>query len=190
MAARNPPASSAAPEQAPAPAKPKSKLLLILVIVLGTLVVAGAAVGGTWFWLSRHNAEASDEEEPKAKTAKGEKGKKEKKEKEAERKPPVFVTMEPYTVNLRNTGREHYLQVGLVLQAADGVAAEAVKANMPAIRSAVLLLLAAKTPEELAAPEGKEKLADEVLQRVIQPIPGMPPVKGVDRVLFSGFIIQ
>lgn len=190
MAARNPPASA----EAEAPAAPKkSKALLIIGIVVGVIALVGASAGTAWWVASRHASEASDEDEPKAKPAKGEKpekGKKKDKEKEADRKPPVFVPMEPYTVNLRSAGRERFLQVTFVLQATDTPAADAAKAQMPAIRSHVLLLLASKGAEELATPEGKDKLAAEVLALVTQPAESAPPVKGIERVLFSSFIVQ
>src|SRR5206468_1618094 len=76
----------------------------------------------------------------------------------AEKKAPVFVNMEPFTVNLQPENGDHYLQVGVVYQVTDDKATDTMKTYMPVIRSRLLLLLSAKRPSELATGEGKKKL--------------------------------
>jgi flagellar FliL protein len=61
---------------------------------------------------------------------------------------------------------------------------------MPVIRSRMLLLLAAKTAEELATTAGKQKLMAELLAEARAPLAGDSPTRGVENVHFSAFVIQ
>jgi flagellar FliL protein len=115
------------------------------------LVAGGAALmlalggAGAWFFLgAKHDGHASG---AKAKTR--------------DDHPPVFVTLDPFVVNLAGEV-EHYLQVAMNLKVADAKVPDQVKVHMPEIRNAVLLLLSSKRAEELATLEGKNQLRAEV----------------------------
>jgi flagellar FliL protein len=155
-----------APEEAAAPKKPRRRKLFAL---LGALVLA--AVGaGAFVALDPIEPGAPRPETPK---------------------PPQYVNLEPFTVNLRDEGAAaQYLQLGLVYQVAGGEPAEAMKLNMPLIRSSILLLLSGKTASELATLEGKGRLSAELLAAARAPLPGEGPGKGIAAVHFSAFIIQ
>ena len=98
---------NAAPDPAATPAPPKSKKLLIF-IVIGVAVLALVATGALLLLKKNKNAseEGTDNEEP----AKVEVDKKH---------PPVFVPMEPFTVNLQPENGEQYLQIVLSFQITD-----------------------------------------------------------------------
>jgi len=82
------PALAAVPAaNAAAPAKKKSKLLLIIIALL---VLGGAGGGGAWWFFGR----AHDAAEPKV----------------AKAKPPVFHTLDPFTVNLAEENGERVLR--------------------------------------------------------------------------------
>ena len=65
---------------------------------------------------------------------------------------------------------------------------------MPKIRNGVTLLLSSKKASEISSKEGKEKLAEEIMDQVNTLIE--PPKKGrkpegpVQAILFTSFIIQ
>ena len=125
------------------------------------------------------------------------------------KEPPTFLPLENMVVNLADPGGERVAQVGVTLQVTDAKAAESVKAFMPTIRSGVLMLISRRTAEELLSPEGKEKLAKDILREAVRPFGGGEddepeeetaaskkkkkkaapeyPVRGV---LFSSFIVQ
>ncbi|MGA2551731.1 MAG: flagellar basal body-associated protein FliL [Burkholderiaceae bacterium] len=158
---------AAAEEEAPVAKKKKSKLMLILPIVFVLLAGAG---GGAWYFLHKgKDAEAAKAAEP------------------APVKPPVFVNLEPFTVNLQ--GGEHFLQIGLVLQVNSDETSEAIKVFLPQIRNSLLLLLSSKTPEELASIDAKHKLADEILAETRKPL-GPAVAEGVQAVLFGSMVVQ
>jgi len=72
------------------------------------------------------------------------------------------VPLDPFVVNLTDRDAERFAQVGISLQVDDHKLAEEMKAYMPAIRNAVLLILSHKSSEELLSVEGKQKLAEEI----------------------------
>ena len=173
--------TAAVAEGAPAaPKKGKMKLISILAVLV--LLIAGGGVGGYIFLMKKNNSAGhADEQKAKAHVKHG---------------PPVFAPLEPFTVNLADPGREHYLQIGLTYEVATGDVADALKAQMPLIRSRVLLLLTSRTADELASAQGKSKLATELvaLARAALANSAAPGVQndeqGVADVHFSSFIIQ
>jgi len=165
-------------EQAAPPAKKKRSLLKIVLLLTPLL---GGAGGGVWYFLQ--------DEEPvaplkpaAAKTATA---------KPVSSKPPVFVALEPFTVNLQHEDASpQYLQVGLALKVADTAAVDAIKLRMPEIRNRVLLLLSGKKASEISTSEGKKTLSAELTREISQPLAGSVPTQGLDSVLFTSFVIQ
>lgn len=176
----------AKPAAAAGEEKPKSKKMLIIIIAVLVLVVGGAAA---FFLMGSKHDDA--EEEAKVEPAAH----------------PVFVSMEAFTVNLQREEGDQFLQIGLTLKVLDPKLEEEIKANMPEIRSKLLLLLSSKRASELSTPEGKKQLASEIVDETNvvlgageshdePPAKGKKskhapkPKEGVDDVLFTSFIIQ
>jgi len=149
------------------PKKSKSKLFLILG---GVLLLAGGA--GAWFMMGD---KAAGEGAPA---------------KQAAPQPPVFIAMEPFTVNLQPEAGEQYLQVQFTLQMTDEKQVELIKMYMPLVRSRLLLLLSSKKPSELTTPEGKRKLQEEIVAAIKQPFTPQSAPQGVTGVFFTSFVIQ
>jgi len=157
--------------------KSSKKWVWILVI---TLLLAGA--GGAWYFLAPHekansteadtniDAEAEVEAEPE------------------QHAPPVFVELEPFTVNLQSDGQ--MLQATFNLQVKNEKVAEEIKLYMPQIRSRLLIMLSNKTAESLGKQEGKITLISEIESLVEQPFTkGAKPVNIIN-VFVTSFIIQ
>ena len=189
--------SSAAAVEGAVPAKAgKKKLILILAVVLLLLAAGG---GGVVFWLKAkaHAAAEAEEADDGAEVAHA--GAAAKRDPKAV---PVFVPLDPFTVNLADREAERYAQIGISLELADAKAGDRIKVFMPAIRNNILMVLAHKRSSDLLERAGKEKLADEVLRETeralgLEPVvPGARPKKGDDEprpvraVQFSNFIIQ
>lgn len=146
----------------------KGRKGLLVVVVL--LVLAGAGGGGAWWWLNRDAGTA----QANAPTS----------------RPPVFMNLEPFTVNLLGEDGERYLQTSIVFQVADEKAMETMKAYLPVIRNRILLLLSSKRPSDLASPAGKAKLVEEVTGAVRESIPGTTPERGIVQAYLGAFVIQ
>ncbi|WP_019141176.1 flagellar basal body-associated protein FliL [Noviherbaspirillum massiliense] len=157
-------------EGAAAPKKSKTTLILILVIVL---LVAGGA-GGAWYFMS-HKAEGASHTEAKHEAP----------------KPPVFVNMDQFIVNLQPDDLgEKYLQVQFTLQVPDQETVDRLKLYMPQVRSRLLLLLSSKTATEISSAEGKKKLSEDIIAQVKQPFAPNAKPQEVGGVFFTSFVIQ
>jgi flagellar FliL protein len=166
-------APATAPATAPAAASaetaaPRRKSRRILVVA--ALAVIALAGGATWHLLS--DPTLSDEAQTR------------------DERPGVFVALEPLTVNLQPERSREFLQIGLSVKLAREDAAEALKARMPEVRNAMLLLLASKTSADLLSTSGKQKLAAEVLAELKKPFGASRTAEAIESVLFTSFIIQ
>ncbi|MFT3856588.1 MAG: flagellar basal body-associated FliL family protein [Aquabacterium sp.] len=126
---------------------------------MALLLVGGG--GAAFFMMKKKAADATEE------GAADEHGDSAKSGKKSEHKsehagPPTFVPLDPFVVNLADRESERFAQVGITLQVDDPKMSEEMKAYMPAIRNAVLLILSHKTSEDLLSSEGKTKLAEEI----------------------------
>ena len=148
------PAATAAVAQAPqAPKKGGKKSMLMLIVV--AVVMLGGGAGGAWFYLQKRAAAAAAaaDEEPAAHAP-------------AEKHAPTYLPLESMVVNLADGGGERFAQIGVTLDIENEKTAAKIKTYMPAIRSAVLLLVSQRTSEELLKRDGKEKLANDIVAEV------------------------
>lgn len=157
--------------------KPKSKMMLIVIIVAVVAVLGGA---GAFFMLKGGGeGEEGDEHAAEASSKKGAK--------------PEYMPLENVVVNLADQENTRFAQIGISLQLLDTATADAVKVVMPTIRNGILLLVSRHTAEELMSSEGKEQLAQEILDLVREQA-NFPLKEGrknpVQAVLFSSFIVQ
>ena len=137
-------APSASPE-----IKKKSKKGFLL--ILGLLLLLGAAGAGSWVYLQRQAGDTAQADGSPARKTK-----------------PLFTPLDVFTVNLQDTGGDHYAQIGITLQIEDASVDSEIKAHMPAIRNNILLLLASKSSDELLTLEGKQQLARQIGVRTAQ----------------------
>ncbi|MCL2644200.1 MAG: flagellar basal body-associated FliL family protein [Betaproteobacteria bacterium] len=117
-------------------------------------------------------------------------------------KPPVFVQLEPFTVNLRagEEGDNHYLQTDISLRVNDQKTAEALKGWMPEIRNRVNLILSSKSIFDIQEDFSHERIQNEILRGLntlfgVPPPPpevpqGQAPLGPIQGVLFVSFIVQ
>lgn len=103
---------------------------------------------------------------------------------------PIFVKVAPFTVNLQGDLYGRLLYVGLSLQVGDEETREFLLEHMPQVRSRMLILHSAQSPEKLASPEGKRELAAGILAALAEPMARPQPELRIDDVLFSEFIVQ
>src|SRR5574343_1851114 len=163
-------AKDAKPAEEGAEAAPKkSKKLLIIILAVVLLLVLGG--GGAAFMLMKKGDHEEGDEEVAEETAKP---KKKEKKKDAHAL-PIFVNMDPFTVNLVPETGDQYLQVALSLELDDPTEEAALKAQMPKIRNNLTLLLSSKKASELLPKEGKELLAEALKDEINSVI--TPPKK-------------
>jgi flagellar FliL protein len=154
---------SAAVAEAAPPAPKGKKKLIIIVAAVAVLALGG---GGAALMLTKKKAaeeaelDAEEGQAPAAKTA----------AKFDPKAVPVFVPLDPFTVNLADRDAERYAQIGITLELDDAKTGDALKLYMPAIRNNILLAIADRTAGELMGRDGKTRLAERVKREVSKAI--------------------
>jgi flagellar FliL protein len=151
-------AAATAVDTAP-PAKGKKKLIIIIAVAL--LVVLGG--GGAALMMMKSKAAAEAEAEAEEGTDEAAPAKKAAAKRDP-KVPPVFVPLEPFTVNLADRNADRYAQIAVTLELTDPTLEPQIKTYMPAIRSNVLLAMADRTADELLARDGKKELARRIVR--------------------------
>lgn len=174
----------AAADGAAAPAgNPKKKLI----IIIAAIVLLAAAAGGAWFFMK------SKEDAKKAAKKPGEHAEEvadEEHEDPEHPTPPVFITLDTFTVNLQPDPDEKFLQLDLSLQVKTPEEEAALKGQMPAIRDRILLLLSSKQASQINTLEGKQALSKELLEEINKPLTEKGKPLKVKGVFFTSFVIQ
>ena len=139
------------------PAKKGKKKLIIMILVALLVLLAGG--GGAAFYLKKKAAAAAATEEGAEEgSAAGE----HKAAKRDPKRPPTFLPLDPFVVNLADKEVDRYAQIGITLELRDAKFGDELKLYMPAIRNGILMILAHKTSAELLERAGKEMLALQV----------------------------
>jgi len=143
----------------------KKKLLIIVAAALALALAAGG--GGVWH-LKKKAAEAAAQAAGDEDGSHAEDGPAA--DKPQARSIPVYLPLDPFVVNLADKDVDRYAQIGITLELESTVFADQVKSYMPAVRNAILLILAHKTSRELLGRSGKEELAEEIMREAVRPM--------------------
>ncbi|MGJ7507283.1 flagellar basal body-associated FliL family protein [Variovorax sp. GT1P44] len=161
---------ASSPPVAPAAAAPprSSKLLIGLLIGVGLM----AALGAAYFFVIAPRASTTEAAKPVVPEK------------------PIFVTLEPLTVNLQGEGRSKFLHIGMSLKVRDEPAKAQIIEFMPELRSRALLMLSNRLPESLVTTDDKSKLAEEIRAELNRPLTDNLPAQGIASVSFNTFVVQ
>ena len=149
------------------PKKSRKKLFMVTAVVL---LLAAAGGGGFWYFNQASATPAQAKQEPP--------------------KPPVFVSLETFTVNLQPDPAEQFLQVDLTLQLPDEEQAKIVQQHMPEVRNRLLMLLTSKKSSEITSIDGKKQLSREISAQLKQAFTAGVPLQQAPGVFFTSFVIQ
>ncbi|MBT8138987.1 MAG: flagellar basal body-associated FliL family protein [Gammaproteobacteria bacterium] len=148
----------------------KKKSPLLLFIILAVVLVAGS-IGGTVLMMSGGGEEelAEEELEPAA----------------------IYYAINPkFQTNYDVNGRPRLFQLAVSLVTREDDVVEALSTHLPTIKSRLVILLSGQKFETLQTPEGREQLREQSLaavQEILNTEIGKP---GVERVLFTDFVMQ
>jgi len=147
--------------------KKKGVALKWTLIVLAAAVVLGGIGGGAYYFSS----------------SQGDKGKKQ------APAPAVIGTiwpMEPFIINIQDSGSDRYLKLVVQLEISDAQGVKDLDLLKPRLRDNILELLGAKTYRELMDTTGKQRLREEIAMRLNSFLTSTK----VTRVYFTEFVIQ
>ncbi len=104
---------------------------------------------------------------------------------------PLYWPLKPaMIVNFTSQGESSFLQVEMEVMTRRQSTIDAVKEHTPALRDALLMLLAAQNESTIFSTEGKEALREQALSelnRVLDPYVDPP---GLEAVYFTSFVAQ
>lgn len=147
------------------PSPPKRKILRLVLIAL---LVISAASGAAYYYLRSQVATATVKPP----------------------EDPIFVALDPFTVNLQPNGRNRFLHVAVTLKLANPKSQTQITQYLPEARSRVLNTLSNRTSESLGTTEEKDLLARDILAALNQPFASNLPSAGISSVMFTTFMLQ
>ena len=148
----------------------KKKNPLIWFILLGVVLV-GASVGGTVFFMSSDGGgeEVVEEVDPAA----------------------IYYAINPkFQTNYEVNGRQRLFQLAISLVTREQDVIDALATHAPTIKSKLVILLSGQKFAALQTVEGREKLRGECLAAVQQILNNEIGKPGVEKVLFTDFVMQ
>ncbi len=156
------------------------------VIIIAAVVVIIAAVAGFFLLsggsdepvatLAEETAAASAESAPKPTADVGS---------------ALYVAMpRPFVFNVPGAARDRIVQIKVQLLVRGEVNEETAKKHIPLIEGTLLGVFAGTNADELSTAAGKESLRIEALEKVQTALEGVEGNKVVERVLFTGFVMQ
>ena len=149
------------------PPKKRKLGLMLLLAVLG--IGAAGAAGAYYYFTYLNQAQAPVVAAPIA---------------------PIFVALEPFTVNLQPGGRVRFLHVGVTLKVVDAKTQALVVQYLPEVRSRVLTVLSNRQADALVEAADKAQLAVDLMAALNLPFaPSMVPQK-IASVMFTAFMLQ
>ncbi|NCO58706.1 MAG: flagellar basal body protein FliL [Nitrospirae bacterium CG18_big_fil_WC_8_21_14_2_50_70_55] len=109
---------------------------------------------------------------------------------EGEKKAETFIgslfELEPMVVNLEQSKGKRYLKVKMSFELNKEAVQEEIKARLPQLRDAILLMLSSKSFQDVSTVEGKLALRDALLTR----INGLLTTGFIKRIYFEEFVVQ
>lgn len=154
----------------PPPPAPSRKLRPVLFILLALVVAAGAAGAAYYYLRGSQDATAQAAAKPP--------------------QDPIFVALEPFTVNLQPNGRNRFLHVAVTLKVSDIKSQALLVQYMPEVRSRVLTTLSNRASESLVTAEEKNLLATEILTVLNRPFAANLPSAAISSAMFTTFMLQ
>ena len=160
-------------------AKKGSKKLIIIIAAVVILVGGGA---GAFFALGGSKAKEGEEATDGGDAGEGETAAEG--EGEGGELPGAVVPLEVFIVNLGVKGS--FLKTSIQLELSKPEPGKDFEHNVPKIRDAIIRVLSTRIAQEILAPEGKEKLRDEVKKAANDAL----GTEDVVAVYFTEFIVQ
>ncbi len=103
---------------------------------------------------------------------------------------PIFIALEPLTVNLQSEGKPKFLHLGVTLKVNDEKDQGRVAEALPELRSRLFLLLSNRDAATLSTAQDKVRLADEIKLELNRAGAAGQPAYGVTGVAFNAFVVQ
>jgi flagellar FliL protein len=110
----------------------------------------------------------------------------------SERRKPIFVEIEPFTINISSSsGASRLLYIGMTFKVGNEETREILEGYMPQVRSRLLMHLSDEKVDNFGGAEGKAKLAEDLMVTLQEPpLAEHQPELAIEEILFTEFIVQ
>ncbi|WP_017220973.1 flagellar basal body-associated protein FliL [Moritella dasanensis] len=157
--------------------KGNKKIIIIAII----LILALAGGGAAFFLLSGgDDSVATDSTEVATKIV----------DKSADQTAYYVALPRPFVFNVIGLKRERLVQIKVQLMVRGSDNQDLVKANLPLVESTLLQVFSATTEQQLATYQGKELVRTDSLTSVNEILTKYTGVAAIEKILFSGFVMQ
>jgi len=108
-----------------------------------------------------------------------------------ERRAPIFLSIEPFTVNVADDDYgTRLLYTGITLKLGDEESRELLEEYRPQVRSRLLTLFSGQQASALTSSEDKQRLAKDIIDVLETPLETNQAPLAIEDVLFTEFIVQ
>lgn len=151
----------------------------IIIISLVSILVVAAIAGGMWFFYTASTTSQTTVASSSVSTQTPQK-----------MSAYYIVLPDPFIFNVSGKDRDRVLQIKAQLMVRGEVNEALANKHAPLIESVLLQTFAAATVEQLRQPLGREQLRQQALTTVQATMNKMTDTPVVERVLFTGFVMQ
>ncbi len=173
---------------------------IIIIAVLLAIALVGGGVGATWYFMSGNTTDKSiATKDGKATQDKATQDKAEDTEKaevaEKEKGPVIYMSLDPkFVVSFNDQSQARFMQLSVDVMMHNSDVKDQIKANMPAIRSSLLMLVGEQKVSDVDTKAGKQKLLKAIaadINATLKKMEGDKAIKnGVENAYFDSFIVQ
>ncbi|HDN2512896.1 flagellar basal body-associated protein FliL [Providencia vermicola] len=145
-----------------------------LLILFALVALAGAGFGGYTWWTTQQDTQTASEDEKRPNMPQ-----------------PIFMELEPFTVNLAGVdGPDRVLYIHVTLRLANEKSRKQLHEYLPEVRSRLLLLLSEQKAKNIENHDGKLQLMKEIKQTLTPTLIPGDTDQDISDVLFTTFILR
>ena len=165
--------------------KPKGNMVLIIIIVMLVLLLLGGGAAAFFLLGSHDDPAAAAAPAAQHQDAKVEKKKSGKKSTDHLAIGPMYP-MAPFVVNLLSETGNRFLKVAVDLELSDAKAQPEMDHKKSLVRDIIIRTFSSKTFEEISTLKGKDKLKEEVLDKINENLSDGQ----IKNIYFTDFVVQ
>jgi len=168
--------------------KDAGKKKKIIIIIVAVVVLLGAAGGGYFFFMGGDSATPEQLDSAVGADSAGSEGKK---QEGAQIGTAIYVPMHgAFTFSVPGATRDRLVEIRVQLLVRGEENEENAKMHIPLIKSTLLNIFSQANAEDLSTSAGKEALKEQSLAAVQKVMMEFEEDKTVEKVLFTGFVMQ
>lgn len=166
----------------------KKKKMIIIIIAVVVLLAGG---GGAYFFLMGDDGGATAEQSSSGEGDSSGDGSSGGEAKGAQVGTALYVSMpRPFRFNVPGAARDRFVEIRVQLLVRGGDNEESAKMHIPLIESTLLNIFSQANADDLSTSVGKEALKEQSLSAVQLVMKDLEGNETVEKVLFTGFVMQ